>query len=209
MRHTSRLMFVLLVLLGAVGVLVSASVVHARTVTVGVVRDGDPAAEDIAAAIEAQVANLVPHDVEVRFKEAPSFNAGWDPARADDALESALADGQVDFVLTMGDLTSQEAARPERTLSKPVISAIAEFADLYDTPYDPDGGSLKRRGCRVACRSPAVVGRPAYGADLPADRTWTADLQPDRCAGRCAGCACIIQCGRDPATGETRGYQPE
>ena len=143
MRHTSRLMSVLLVLLGAVGALVSASVVHARTVTVGVVRDGDPAGEDIAAAIEAQVANLVPHDVEVRFKEAPSFNAGWDPARADDALESALADGQVDFVLTMGDLTSQEAARPERTLSKPVISAIAQFADLYDTPYDPDGGSLK------------------------------------------------------------------
>jgi len=120
-----------------------APIAEARTVTIGIVRDGDPAREDIAPLIEAELQQLVASDIQIRFKYDPSFNAGWDASRAGEALSSALADRQVDFVLTMGALTSQEAARPERTLAKPVISAFAQFADMYGTPYDPDGGSLK------------------------------------------------------------------
>jgi len=116
---------------------------EARTVTIGIVRDGDPARDDIAPLIEAELQQLVAGDIQIRFKYDPAFNAGWDALRAREVLASALGDPQVDYVLTMGVLTSQEAARPEWSLSKPVISAFAQFADLYGTPYDPEGGSLK------------------------------------------------------------------
>ncbi len=74
----------------------------ARTVTIGVVRDGPVARGDLVLRVEEELRRLVSGDVTIRFKAVPEFDAGWDGARVRTVLENAINDPEVDIVLGAG-----------------------------------------------------------------------------------------------------------
>ncbi len=104
--------------------LVCSSAALAREVRVGVVLDG-PAGRQIftSAAIEREIANVASPDAEIVLPRDLRFTGDWSAAGATAALERALADRDVDVVLTLGILTSQQAARLT-ALPKPVIAPL-------------------------------------------------------------------------------------
>ncbi len=72
------------------------------------------------------------------------FTGAWPPAGATAALVRALADREVDVVLTLGILTSQQAARLT-TLPKPVIAPLVIDPVLL-------GSNSVGAGQRVVCK---------------------------------------------------------
>jgi outer membrane protein TolC len=115
----------------------------ARSVNIGVIRDGEGSSVDLVPQIEAELRILAEADHTIRFMERPAFVGEWTAQSAADALEAALGSSDIDVILATGVLTTQAAADANRGLSKPVVSSVLQFMDLYDIPYDPEGGSLK------------------------------------------------------------------
>lgn len=117
----------------------------ARPVTIAVVQDGDSAYfTTLTRRIEEELRRLIDKDTPATFRCEPQFSAAWDPARLREVLTNALNDPAIDLILTAGVLAAQEAARPDLTLTKPVVSAFVEDAELAGLPYKADGHSTKR-----------------------------------------------------------------
>jgi outer membrane protein TolC len=114
-----------------------------RTVTIAVVRDGPGPEMQAVDAIERELQLHLPEGVRTRFDRDAAFDAGWDPARARPVLERALGDAEIDYVLAVGSLVTYEAARPDLSLAKPVISGFVQRADIFGLPYSEDDASLK------------------------------------------------------------------
>ncbi|UCH85264.1 MAG: hypothetical protein JSW50_06120, partial [Candidatus Latescibacterota bacterium] len=104
----------------------------AREVTVGVVRDGPIAVDDIVPVIQTELGRLVDPSIAVSFKEVPEFNAQWDASRVRRVVSSALDDPEVDFLLVLGLLCAQEAASDDLVLTKPVILGTAQYTGIFD-----------------------------------------------------------------------------
>ncbi len=86
-------------------------------VTIAVVRDG-PSREDVyTELIEAELRRLVAEDAEVVFKTDPSFDAQWDLNRIRSVIQNAMNDREVDIVLAIGSLVTQEAGKPDLDLA--------------------------------------------------------------------------------------------
>jgi len=111
-------------------------------VTIGVVRDGPSQQDDLTAGIEEQVKLLLPPGVPVTFKSIPEFDANWEIDRIEVALRAALADPEVDYVLTTGILSSFIVAAGRVTLTKPVLSSYPQPSRLIELPVSDDGKSL-------------------------------------------------------------------
>jgi outer membrane protein TolC len=131
----------------------AAGAAAAREVTVAVVKDGPGPRDRLADAVKQELALHVPRDVTVRLKQDPAFDAGWDPALVPVALQSALADPEVDFVVAVGLLGAREAARPDLELSKPVLCSFVQPADLFDLAYGRADGTSKPNLSVVAVAS--------------------------------------------------------
>jgi outer membrane protein len=129
--------------LQALLITVATSQVSARSVNIGVIRDGEGSSVDLVGQIDAELQVLASSNHTIRFIERPAFVGTWTAASAGNALDSALGSGDIDVVLATGVLTTQAAADPGRSLAKPVVSSVLQFMDLYDIPYDPEGGSQK------------------------------------------------------------------
>ncbi|NOR14172.1 MAG: hypothetical protein GQ544_00555 [Candidatus Aminicenantes bacterium] len=114
-----------------------------RTVTVAVVRDGPMPDNEYAKLIETELGKHLPGDTNVLFKEDPGFNAQWKPERYRTVIENALNDPEVDLIVLIGDLTTQQAAKSDLLLTKPVVSSYVQRADLFKIPYSLEEGSLK------------------------------------------------------------------
>ena len=106
---------------------------------VAVVRDGPPPDGDLVLEIEAELAGHLQAGATVAFKADPSFNADWDPARVPGAVEAALADPEVDFILVTGALGTAHALTMK--LGKPVISAFVQRADVFHLPFTDEDRS--------------------------------------------------------------------
>jgi len=115
----------------------------ARTVNIGVIRDGGGSSVDLVPQIKAELEILASANHAIRFVDRPAFVGSWTAESAADALNSALASTDIDVILATGVLTTQAAGDPELSLAKPVVSSVLQFMDLYDIPYDPEGGSQK------------------------------------------------------------------
>jgi len=109
-------------------------------VVIAVVRDGPPPGEDVVPLIEEELALHLPRRTAARFKIDPGFDAGWDPQLIDGALAKALHDPETDLVLVTGSLGTVAAADME--LTKPVVSAFLQRADLYPLPFADQDRSL-------------------------------------------------------------------
>jgi outer membrane protein TolC/ABC-type uncharacterized transport system substrate-binding protein len=106
----------------------------AREVRVAVVADG-PAGRQVlsAAAIEKEIANVASADATIVLPAQSRFTGDWSLEGANSALDRALADRNVDVVITLGILTSQQAAR-RASLPKPVIAPLVIDPLLQDYP---------------------------------------------------------------------------
>ena len=97
----------------------------ARDVRVAVLRDGEGGRPVFSAAsIERAIAEIAAPDTRILVPEDKRFAGDWSLDGAAAALERALTDRDVDVVITLGILTSQQAARRAR-LPKPVIAPLA------------------------------------------------------------------------------------
>ena len=102
----------------------------ATSMTIAVVRDGDAPGDTLLDVIDREVEMLAAATGRtITFKSSPAFNAGWRADRMRGALQAALADPEVDAILTTGLLTTQAATHVE--LTKPVISAFVQRTDLF------------------------------------------------------------------------------
>jgi len=120
------LVFVALACLWAAGAV-------ARDIRVGVVEDGARGrAVFSAASIERAIADLASPDARV-VVNGQRYIGDWSLEGAAAALDRALADRDVDVVITIGILTSQQAARREK-LAKPVIAPLVIDPILQNYP---------------------------------------------------------------------------
>jgi outer membrane protein len=121
----------------------------AREIRVAVVTDG-PAGRQVfsAEAIEKEIANVASQDFTIVLPAASRFTGDWSLEGANAALDRALADRDVDLVITLGILTSQQAAR-RATLPKPVIAPLVIDPILQGYPL-VEGRSGRRNFTYVA-----------------------------------------------------------
>ncbi|MEE9471715.1 MAG: hypothetical protein V3W32_08330, partial [Gemmatimonadota bacterium] len=104
--------------------------VRAAPVTIAVVQDGPAPGDTVLAQIEAELSTILSARGErATFKRSPEFDAGWRADRMKAALQAALDDPEVEYVVTSGLLTLQAAVEME--LTKPVISAYVQRLDFF------------------------------------------------------------------------------
>jgi outer membrane protein len=122
---------------------------QAREIRVAVVTDGDAGrAVFSAAAVEREIANVAGADTQIVLPADKRFVGDWSLPGAEAALDRALADREVDVVLTLGILSSQQAAR-RVTLSKPVIAPLVIDPILQGYPL-AEGRSARHNFTYVA-----------------------------------------------------------
>jgi len=128
--------------LGALVLAMFVCSVQAREIRVAVVTDG-PAARHFfsAASIEKELVNVAAPDTQIVLPESKRYAGDWSLAGADAALERALTDRDVDVVLTIGILTSQQASQ-RKSLPKPVIAPLVIDPVLQGFPLE--GGRSAR-----------------------------------------------------------------
>ncbi len=117
---------------------------QARQVTIAVVQDGPSAENEILGLIEPELKHLAGDATKVVFKTGPAFDARWEAGRFRKVIENAMKDRQVDLVLGIGALVTQEAARPDFKLTKPFISVTVLNGDVPKIPYSEKGHTLKK-----------------------------------------------------------------
>ena len=95
---------------------------QARDVRVAVVTDGPTVRQMLTAeVIEREIANVAGAGLKIVLPPDKRFAGDWSLEGAALVLDRALADRDVDVVVTLGILTSQQAAR-RKSLPKPVIA---------------------------------------------------------------------------------------
>ncbi|MBL9204999.1 MAG: TolC family protein [Opitutaceae bacterium] len=136
---------------------IDSSTATSRTVTIAVVRDGPSwLLDDMAAAFRQEAQALTQGRATLRFEEGGRLDAGWDDARVASALDAALADPAIDYVLALGPRATVAAADARRILPKPVLGALVQEADLVPLPVGRDGHPGKTNFAVVVLPSRAV-----------------------------------------------------
>jgi outer membrane protein len=116
---------------------------QAAVLRVGIVTDGRNDREILSpAGIEQQIDPVSGKDPQIVLPADKRFAGDWSVAGADAALNRALADKDVDVVVTLGVLSSQQAAHREK-LTKPVIAALVIDPQLQRYPL---AGGVSGRG---------------------------------------------------------------
>src|SRR5262245_40419908 len=139
-------------IVGLMALLLSALTCGAQEVErirVGIVSDG-PTDRDIfpVAMLEREAKNVLGTDVAIVFPTEGHYTGDWSLAGVERALDRALADSEIDVVLTIGVLASHQAAHRER-LAKPVIAPVVIDPVLQGYPL-VEGRSGRRNFTYVA-----------------------------------------------------------
>lgn len=92
--------------------------------------------------LETEILSLTAGEFDVRFPADKQVNGSWTTAGISAALDDLLRDPEVDVVLCLGVMASQEAARRE-SLPKPVVATIAADPELQGYPLSK-GASGRR-----------------------------------------------------------------
>ncbi|MEJ0087640.1 MAG: TolC family protein [Pseudomonadota bacterium] len=126
-----------------------AAAAEARTLRVGIVTDGAAGRQVFSVqAIEREIANIAAPDTQILLPPEKRFVGDWSLDGAAAALDRALADREVDVVITLGILTSQQAAR-RVSLPKPVIAPLVIDPILQGYPLN-EGRSGRHNFAYVA-----------------------------------------------------------
>ena len=131
---SARLALVCLPLLGAV------QPAQLPVVRIGVVVDGPwERNEEVLALFRQEILDLTRGEFDVRFPEDKTIVGNWTLPRVDAALDSLLADPEVDLVLAIGVIASDTASR-RGGLPKPVVAPFVIDAEVQGLPQE-DGAS--------------------------------------------------------------------
>jgi outer membrane protein TolC/ABC-type uncharacterized transport system substrate-binding protein len=105
-----------------------------KTVTIGVVIDGPwERNADVRAVIEKEILDLTGASYDMKFPDEKRIVGDWTVDSVKDALDKLIADPQVDIVLAMGVLASNEAGQREK-LAKPVLAPFVIDWELQGFP---------------------------------------------------------------------------
>ncbi len=126
------------IILFIVCILLSVGFAQNRKITIAVIKDGPSSEESLIGLIDNELKKLTKGSIQVNFKTDPGFNAGWDLNRVGSVLKNAMNDREVDMILAIGSLVTQEAARPDFALRKPVVSTYVQRADITGITYEDD-----------------------------------------------------------------------
>jgi outer membrane protein len=103
--------------------------------TIAILTDGPGARPFVSMqALEAEIRSLTAGEFDLEIPVDKARNGNWSSAGINAALDQLLNDPDVDVVLCLGVLASQEAAR-RTSLAKPVIAAITADRELQGFPY--------------------------------------------------------------------------
>lgn len=120
--------------------------VHAQTrsqVTIGIVTDGPwRRRAELVDLQRAEILDLLSSDFDVRLPAKEYLEADWTLAGVAAALDSALADPEIDIVVTLGAIGSHVAAK-RAELAKPVIAPVIINAELQEVPSAGVGSGVQ------------------------------------------------------------------
>ncbi len=128
--------FLLIIIFGIVHSLGS----EPKVFRVAVLQDGPLAKESVL--LKKLREELASANMEVDLLKVG--HAAWDVNQARERLEELLGDDSVDLVLVDGVLLTVVASDKDFQLTKPVISAFAHRAEVFDLPQRADGTSSKK-----------------------------------------------------------------
>jgi len=101
---------------------------------IGILADGPGARPFVPQqALEAEILSLTAGEFDVSFPAAKQLTGNWSSAGTSAALDKLLNDPEVDLVICVGVLSSQEAARRE-VLQKPVVATVTADPELQGFP---------------------------------------------------------------------------
>lgn len=119
----------------AVAILLAlAASAQTRSVTIGVLNDGPwQHNERINGTFENEVRSLLGRRYDVRFPDQKRLQADWTLAGVRQNLDQLMSDPDVDVIITLGVLGSNEACH-RATLPKPVVAPFVLDAEMQGTP---------------------------------------------------------------------------
>ncbi len=126
------------IILFIVCILLSVGHAQNRKITIAVIKDGSSSEESLIGLIDDELKKLTKGSIQVNFKTDPGFNAGWDINRVGSVLKNAMNDREVDMILAIGSLVTQEAAKKDLPLTKPFVSTFVQRADITGITYEDD-----------------------------------------------------------------------
>lgn len=134
--------FVILLILALSG---SASAAPKRTVQIGVVLDGPwPGNEPIVDLYFKEILALTEGELTVKFPAEKRKVGDWTAESVRNALDTFLADKDVDVILAFG-LIAANIAGQRSDLPKPVIAPYVVDAELQGIPFNPKTGTSGKR----------------------------------------------------------------
>jgi len=131
-RRTLAFLFVLLASLATGGGLSA----QRPVITIGTVADGPQSSTSRRAGelVEREISQILRSEYEVRFPDDKKLVGNWTPESVRDHIDSLIADPDVDHVIALGVLSSNEAAA-RKAPPKPLLSMYVLFPEIQDLPY--------------------------------------------------------------------------
>ena len=107
---------------------------HAKAVRIGIVYDGDSERfPGVRKLVENEIFSITRGAHTVSFPKSQQLSGGYELAKIKRALDQIMASKQVDLVLTLGEVATNEVCQ-RRDLPKPVIAAYVIDAEIQGLP---------------------------------------------------------------------------
>lgn len=114
-----------------------------KTFNIGVVSDGPLARfQEIAALYQSEIISMASSEFDVKFPADKQLDGGWTLAGVNQAIDRLLADPQVDIVITLGEVGTNEVCK-RRNLPKPVIAPFVVDAEIQKLPIKGNASGVK------------------------------------------------------------------
>lgn len=114
-----------------------------KTFTIGVVTDGPLARyQDVVTIYQKEITAMASSEFDVKFPASKKLDGGWTLQGVNQAIDRLLADPQVDFVITLGEVATHEVCQ-RRNLPKPVIAPFVIDAEVQQLPIKGDASGVK------------------------------------------------------------------
>ncbi|MCZ6878326.1 MAG: TolC family protein, partial [Acidobacteria bacterium] len=163
-----------------VGFCTSLTLAQAPVVRIGVALDG-PSERNVGvrSVFEREIGIMLEEEFNVQFPPEKRLEADWTAAGVQAVIDRLLADPEVDLLLALGVLTSNELAR-RSLLPKPVFAPFVVSRGLQGIPSEIPERSLSRPGELERIRVSGVpnLSYVAFGGDLIRDVTQFQEITP-------------------------------
>jgi len=142
--NARQVMKTIVFILIVIGLLLPCNAYAARkTFNIGVITDGPLARfQEILEIYQTEIISMASSEFDVKFPADKQLNGGWNLAGVNQAIDRLLADPQVDIVITLGEVGTNEVCK-RRNLPKPVIAPFVVDADIQELPIKGNASGVK------------------------------------------------------------------